>query len=357
MVAIADRIDDFDFILPEELIALRPLTPRSDARLMVVRGTTGAIEDRRIGDLTELLAADDLLVMNSSRVIKAALSAVRPARSDIGSDVILGINLNRRLGPDCWSAFVRPAKRVAVGDRLILGADLTADVVEGPNEGECVLRFDKAGADLDRMIDEIGNAPLPPYITSRRPVDAQDAVDYQTSFADVGESVAAPTAGLHLSEAVLEELDQAGVGSVRIRLDVNAGTFRPVKADRLSEHRMHFERAILDEATAQAINETRNRGGRCVAVGTTSMRALESAGAQGSVQAFDRDTDIFIKPGFVFNICDGLLTNFHLPKSTLFVLVSAFMGVDVMRRAYAHAIRERYRFFSYGDACLLLPHG
>ena len=357
MVAIADRIDDFDFVLPEELIALRPLTPRSDARLLVVRGEAGTVEDRHIGDLPELLAGDDILVMNSSRVIKAALSAIRPARSDVGSDVSLGINLNRRLGPDRWSAFVRPAKRVAVGDRLNFAGDLTAEVVDGPSEGECVLRFCEVGADLDRMIDEIGDAPLPPYITSRRAVDAQDAADYQTCFAETGESVAAPTAGLHLSEDILENLSRTGVRSAKIRLDVNAGTFRPVKADRLSEHQMHFERVTLPEEIARTINDVRTAGGRCVAVGTTSMRALESAGRKGRLEAFDGDTNIFIKPGFSFRICDGLLTNFHLPRSTLFVLVSAFMGVDVMRRAYEHAIRERYRFYSYGDACLLLPHG
>ncbi len=352
-----DRLDEFDFELPEDLIALRPAEPRASARLLVVRGRTGEIEDRRIGDLPELLEQDDILVLNGSRVIKAALKAVRVARSEVGSDVAMTVNLNRRLAPDCWSAFVRPAKRVSVGDRLVFDTRLSADVTSGPVEGECALRFNSSGQSLDGLIDLIGEAPLPPYILARRAVDAQDSDDYQTNFAQDGESVAAPTAGLHFSADMLAALERRGLKTERLRLDVNAGTFRPVKAERLSGHKMHAERAMLSQASADAINAVRRSGGRCIAVGTTSMRTLESAGADGEVRAFDRDTDIFIRPGFEFRVCDGLMTNFHLPRSTLFVLVSAFMGLEVMRRAYQHAIDNRYRFYSYGDACLLLPNG
>ena len=234
-----------------------------------------------------------------------------------------------------------------------------SESVEGqaPVEGECELRFNVGGGALDELIDAIGQAPLPPYILSRRKVDAQDSGDYQTEFAQEGESVAAPTAGLHFSPDMLTALARRGVKNERLRLDVNAGTFRPVKAERLSGHKMHAERAMLSQDSADAINAVRRSGGRCIAVGTTSMRTLESAGVDGELRSFDRDTDIFIRPGFEFRICDGLLTNFHLPRSTLFVLVSAFMGLEVMRRAYQHASDKRYRFFSYGDACLLLPNG
>lgn len=357
MSGFSDRIDDFDFELPDDLIALRPVSPREDARLLVVRGPDGALEDRQIRDLPALLSRNDVLVLNTSRVIKAALSAVRPARSEIGSDVTLDINLNRRLASDVWSAFVRPARRVAVDDIILFSHGVTAAVTTTPEDGECNLRFNHEGVALDRLIEAIGSAPLPPYITSKRSADDQDVRDYQTSFAETGESVAAPTAGLHLSDTMLGALRQAGIGTLRVRLDVNAGTFRPVKSEHLSQHRMHCERAIITQEVAEAIEDARSVGGRCVAVGTTSMRVLESAAKGGALAAMDADTDIFIRPGFEFRVCDALLTNFHLPRSTLFVLVSALMGRDVMRRAYEHAIKERYRFFSYGDACLLLPHG
>lgn len=353
---LSDRIDDFDFDLPEELIALRPVTPRTEARLLVVRGRSGRIEDRKVGDLPQLLSPGDILVMNTSRVIRAALSGKRLARDASGSDVAVHINLNRRLAADQWSAFARPAKRLAKGDQLMLGQGLSAELMDARGEGEFVLRFNCSGAELDRSIETYGAAPLPPYISSRRPVDEQDISDYQTIFAREGESVAAPTAGLHLSEDLLSELERLGVGTATVRLDVNAGTFRPVKSETLSGHTMHSERAMIDQETAESIKIRRSAGNKCVAVGTTSLRVLESAAREGELGAFDGETDIFIKPGFRFRACDALLTNFHLPKSTLFVLVSAFMGVELMRRAYQHAVAARYRFFSYGDACLLLPN-
>lgn len=354
---LSDRIDDFDFDLPEELIALRPVTPRTEARLLVVRGQSGRLEDLKVGDLPKLLSPGDMLVMNRSRVIRAALSGVRIARSTDGTDVVVHINLNRRTAANQWSAFARPAKRVAKGDRLQLGADFHAEVVDVLGEGEFLLEFTCSGSELDQCIESSGAAPLPPYISSRRPVDEQDTADYQTVYAKEGESVAAPTAGLHFSSELLEDLRSQGISTATVRLDVNAGTFRPVKSETLSAHNMHLERAILDEATATQIAAGRSVGGRCVAVGTTSMRVLESAARDGRLEPFDDDTDIFIRPGFEFRVCDALITNFHLPKSTLFVLVSAYMGIDLMRRAYQHAIDQRYRFFSYGDACLLLPNG
>ncbi len=352
-----DLIADYDFELPDDLIALRPAEPRSDARLLVVNGRTGTLEDRRVGDLPDLLCANDILVVNTTRVIPAALTGVRLARDPGGADVSLVINLNRRLGANRWSVFLRPGKRVREGDSIVIGDRLAARAIAASGGGEFELEFDVSGAELETAIDELGSMPLPPYILSRRVADEQDKTDYQTSYAESGESVAAPTAGLHLSPELLEQIARIGVGRADVRLDVNAGTFRPVLVDRLNDHQMHAERAVVTADVAGKINAARGRGGRCIAVGTTSMRTLESAATDRGVEAFDDDTSIFIRPGHHFSACDGLLTNFHLPRSTLFVLVSAFMGRDLMRRAYQHAVDQRYRFFSYGDACLLLPNG
>ena len=352
-----DLIADYDFDLPDDLIALRPAEPRSEARLLVVNGQTGGLEDHRVGDLPDLLRLDDILVVNTTRVIPAALTGVRLARDPGGADISLVINLNRRLSANRWSVFLRPGKRVREGDSIAIGDRLMARVIAAAGGGEFQLEFDVSGVVLDGIIYELGSMPLPPYILSRRVADERDKTDYQTSYADTGDSVAAPTAGLHLSPDILERIQERGVGRADVRLDVNAGTFRPVLVDRLSDHQMHAERAIVTADGARKINTARGRGGRCVAVGTTSMRTLESAATAGGVEPFDEETSIFIRPGYQFLACDGLLTNFHLPRSTLFVLVSAFMGRDLMRRAYQHAISQRYRFFSYGDACLLLPNG
>lgn len=349
------KLSDFDFDLPEELIALRPAIPRDSARLLVVRGREGKLEDCTVRDLPCLLNPGDILVANDTRVIRAALLGRRPARGD-GGDVEIEVNLNSRLSPFEWSAFARPGKRLKEGDTVTFANGLMATVVS-KSEAEVRLGFNLAGEALDAAIEVAGTMPIPPYIASKRAPDAQDASDYQTLFARESGSVAAPTAGLHFTPALLEALTNAGILRTSVTLHVNAGTFLPVKSEDVSEHRMHAERAELSQQSADEILAARASGGRCIPIGTTALRTLESAAAAGPLAAYSADTSIFITPGYQFHVADGLMTNFHLPKSTLFMLVSAMMGLDVMKRAYAHAVKERYRFFSYGDACLLLPHG
>lgn len=349
------NVSDFDFHLPEELIALRPARPRDSARLLVVRGAEGRLEDHLVRDLPDLLRPGDVLVANDSRVIRAALSGVRPARSAGQPDIPIDLNLNRRVSPSCWTAFARPARRLKADDVISFGSGLTARVTDDRDGGQVTLAFNAAGPDLDVAIERVGAPPLPPYIALKRPADAADADDYQTMFADAGGSVAAPTAGLHFTPDMLARLDAAGVKRQSVTLHVNAGTFLPVTAERTEDHRMHPEHATITRPAAAAINAARAHGGRCIPIGTTALRTLESASGRDCLDQFSGDTSIFITPGHRFRAVDGLLTNFHLPKSTLFMLVSALMGLDVMRRAYAHAIARRYRFFSYGDACLLLP--
>lgn len=349
------NVSDFDFDLPEELIALRPARPRDSARLLVVRGPQGRLEDRGVRELPGLLRAGDLLVANDTRVLRAALLGRRASRAE-GPDVEIEVNLNSRLSSSEWSAFARPGKRLREGDTILFGEGLSAKVI-GKSEAEVQLAFDREGAALDAVIEATGAIPLPPYIASRRHADAADATDYQTMFARESGSVAAPTAGLHFTPALLESLAAAGIQRETVTLHVNAGTFLPVKSDRIEDHRMHAERAELSAEAAAAIVAARRAGSRCVPVGTTALRTLETTAASGELKAFSGDTSIFITPGYKFRVADGLMTNFHLPRSTLFMLVSAMMGIDVMKRAYAHAVKERYRFFSYGDACLLLPNG
>ena len=349
------KLSDFDFDLPEELIALRPAVPRDSARLLVVRGREGKLEDRSIRDLPQLLKAGDIVVANDTRVIRAALLGRRPGRGE-GGDVEIEVNLNSRLSPFEWSAFARPGKRLKEGDTIAFTNGLMAIVIS-KSEAEVRLGFNRAGDALDAAIDAAGTMPIPPYIASKRAPDSQDASDYQTLFARESGSVAAPTAGLHFTPALLEALNTAGVQQTSVTLHVNAGTFLPVKSEDVSEHRMHAERAELLQPAADAILAARASGGRCIPIGTTALRTLESAAAVGPLAAYSADTSIFITPGYEFRVADGLVTNFHLPKSTLFMLVSAMMGLDAMKRAYAHAVKERYRFFSYGDACLLLPNG
>ena len=349
------RVDEFDFHLPEELIALRPARPRDSARLLVVRGPTGALENRQISELPALLHPGDILVANDTRVLKAALRGSRRAREAGGSDVPIEVNLNRHFGPSEWSAFARPSKRLREGDEIRFAAGLVGCVKRRGEGGEVVLGFNRSGAELAAAIDAVGSMPLPPYIVSKRAPDEQDADDYQTLFAhDVG-SVAAPTAGLHFTPRLLQALKNAGVQRETVTLHVNAGTFLPVKVERTEDHVMHAEYATLAASTVTAIRGARESGGRCIPIGTTALRTLESAAPCGALAPFAADTSIFITPGYRFRVADGLLTNFHLPRSTLFMLVSAMMGLDVMKRAYAHAISAGYRFYSYGDACLLLP--
>ncbi len=348
------KLSDFDFDLPEELIALRPASPRDSARLLVVRGPEGVLEDRVIRDLPDILKSGDILVANDTRVLRAALLGRRAARGE-GADVEIEVNLNSRLSPSEWSAFARPGKRLKEGDTVQFVHGLEARVA-AKAEAEVRLAFNRSGAELDAAIDAAGDMPIPPYIASKRVADEKDASDYQTLFARETGSVAAPTAGLHFTPDLLARLSSARVQRTNVTLHVNAGTFLPVKSENVSEHRMHAEQADLNQASADAINTTRAAGGRCIPIGTTALRTLESAAASADpLAAYNAATSIFITPGYRFRVADGLLTNFHLPKSTLFMLVSALMGLDVMKRAYAHAVEQRYRFFSYGDACLLLP--
>ncbi len=349
------RTDDFDFNLPQDRIALRPARPREAARLLVAP-KDGPVEDHVVRDLPHCLRPGDLLVVNDTRVIRAALTGERAPRATGGgvSPVTVSVNLHERVGPSAWRAFAQPAKRLRVGDVVTFAPEVAAEVTALGAGGEATLAFTEAGAALDAVIAETGAPPLPPYIARRRPVDDADADDYQTMFAVEGDSVAAPTAGLHFTTDLVAALRDRGVRLSAVTLHVGAGTFLPVKAHNVRDHVMHEERYSLSAETAAAIAETRAAGGRVVAVGTTSLRTLETcAGDDGVVRAGAGATGLFITPGYAFRAVDGLMTNFHLPKSTLFMLVCAFSGVARMKAAYAHAIAAGYRFYSYGDACLL----
>jgi len=334
--------DDFDFELPRALIAQRPAEPRDSARLLEVGDR---LSDRSVRDLPGLLRAGDLLVVNDTRVIPARLTGTR-------GQARVEVTLHRRLGPAAWRAFARPAKRLRPGDEIRFADDLAAEVTEKRDGGEVALRF--ATQDLDAALERHGVMPLPPYIERPREGDASDRSDYQTVYAAHPGAVAAPTAGLHFTNELLKAIEAAGVGIARLTLHVGAGTFLPVKAERIADHRMHSEWGRIDETTAGRIQAARDAGGRIVAAGTTSLRLLESAAPElGRIAPFESETDIFITPGYRFRMVDLLLTNFHLPRSTLFMLVAAFSGLERMKAAYAHAIAAGYRFYSYGDACLL----
>jgi S-adenosylmethionine:tRNA ribosyltransferase-isomerase len=342
------RVDLFDFDLPAELIALRPAKPRDSARLLAVEGDR--ISDRAVLDLPKLLRPGDVLVFNDTRVIPAQLEGRRGEAS-------IGATLHKREGPREWWAFVRNAKRVRIGDLVEFGGGVTASAAERGEDGAVLLHF-HGDEPVEGLLERAGRMPLPPYIASRRPADEADRDDYQTMFAREEGAVAAPTAALHFTPRLIEALEKHGVGRETLTLHVGAGTFLPVKADDTREHKMHAEWGRIDAATAERLNAVRASGGRLIAVGTTSLRLLESAADDGgTIQPFEGDTAIFITPGYRFKAIDGLVTNFHLPKSTLFMLVSALMGLDVMKAAYAHAVEQRYRFYSYGDASLLLPAG
>lgn len=349
------KLSDFDFDLPEDRIALRPARPRDSARLLHVKD--GAIEDRGVLDLAGLLQPGDLLVFNDTRVIPAALTGVRAARAHGGGgDATLEINLHKRVDEARWKAFARPAKRLKPGDTVTFSGGLTATVDIKGEGGEVALEFDRSGPALDKAIVAAGAPPLPPYIASKRAADAADLEDYQTVYSDPAKtgSVAAPTAGLHFTDRLFESLEARGIKRAQVTLHVGAGTFLPVKTETVAEHQMHAEWYQIDEETADAINAARAAGGRIIAVGTTSLRTLESAAdANGHIAPGSADTSIFITPGYDFKVVDGLMTNFHLPKSTLFMLVCALAGFEEMHGAYAHAICEGYRFFSYGDSSLL----
>jgi S-adenosylmethionine:tRNA ribosyltransferase-isomerase len=353
------RLSDFDFELPQDRIALRPARPRDSARLLVV-GPDGDMQDRRVSELPTLLAPGDAVVFNDTRVIPARLKGVRWRD---GASTPVEATLHRRLSPSRWAAFAKPGRRLRVGDRIAFGdshdrachlAALDATVAGKAEGGEVELAFDYSGPDLDIAIAERGAMPLPPYIAARRAEDDEDRRDYQTVYAREDGSVAAPTAGLHFTEALLEALAARGISRHFVTLHVGAGTFLPVKTEDLAEHRMHAERGEVARETAAALNAVRAAGGRIVAVGTTALRLLESAATEdGRLTPFAGETSIFITPGYRFRTADALVTNFHLPRSTLFMLVSAFSGLERMRAAYAHAIDAGYRFYSYGDASLL----
>ncbi len=336
----------FDFDLPQDRIALRPARPRDSARMLLVDGN--AISDRGMLDLPSLLGPDDVLVFNDTKVIPAQLEGTR-------ADAKIGATLHKREGLRSWWAFVRNAKRVCSGDVVDFGDGVHATAVERDDSGAILLAF-HGEEPVELLLEKAGQMPLPPYIASKRPTDANDAVDYQTMFARQAGAVAAPTAALHFTDRLVEAIDARGIARETLTLHVGAGTFMPVKVDDTADHRMHSEWGRIDTVTAERLNAARARGGRLIAVGTTSLRLIESAAADdGTIHAFDGDTAIFITPGYRFKAVDGLLTNFHLPKSTLFMLVSALMGLDVMKAAYAHAIAGGYRFYSYGDGSLLLP--
>ena len=345
------RVDEFDFDLPSDLIALRPMAPRDAARLLVVR-EDGSREHRIVRDLPDLLRAGDMLVVNDTRVIPARLTGRRLPRAE-GEGAEIEITLHKRLSEASYRAFARPAKRLKPGDRIRLGKTI-GGLITARDAGEVEIMFDKAAGALDAAIATEGEMPLPPYIASRRAPDSLDRADYQTVYAAVEGSVAAPTAGFHFTTDLLARLAEAGIGRESVTLHVGAGTFLPVTVEDTSGHRMHSEWASLSEDTARAINECRAKGGRIVAVGTTAARTLETAAEHdGAAKAFQGETALFITPGYRFRVVDVLLTNFHLPRSTLFMLVCAFAGTTTMKSAYAEAIAARYRFYSYGDACLL----
>ncbi|WP_312944657.1 tRNA preQ1(34) S-adenosylmethionine ribosyltransferase-isomerase QueA [Agrobacterium sp.] len=363
------RVDLFDFDLPDENIALRPANPRHSARLLVVDPNTGAVatelSDHSVIDLPTFLKPGDALVFNDTRVIPAQLEGVRLREG--APETPVSATLHMRVGASRWKAFAKPGKRIKAGDRIRFGTGasgghgeacligtLDATVEEKGEEGEITLLFDFSGPALDEAIASVGHIPLPPYIAAKRPEDEQDQTDYQTIYAREKGAVAAPTAGLHFTPELFEALDKAGIERHFVTLHVGAGTFLPVKADDTNDHRMHHEVGYVSEETAAKLNAVKARGGRIICVGTTSLRLIESAADDsGAIQPWSGSTDIFITPGYRFKAVDVLMTNFHLPRSTLFMLVSAFSGLETMSRAYTHAISSGYRFYSYGDSSLL----
>lgn len=350
------RLEDFDFDLPEDLIALRPVRPRPASRLLVARGDE--IADSRVADLGDWLAPGDLLVINDTRVIPARLAGTRTRPSDTGSGIArIEVTLIGASGSDgaTWRALARPVRRLRAGETIAFDG-LAAEILAIGEAGEILIRFDRAGEALAAALERAGEMPLPPYIAGRRATDAADREDYQTVFALRPGAVAAPTASLHFDEALIADLEARGIGFARLTLHVGAGTFLPVRTTDIAAHRMHAEWGEIDADAAEAVNATWARGGRVIAVGTTVLRLLETAAtARHRIAPWRGETDIFIRPGHDFRATDGLMTNFHLPRSTLVMLVAAFVGLERMRAIYAHAITRRYRFFSYGDSSLLLP--
>jgi S-adenosylmethionine:tRNA ribosyltransferase-isomerase len=355
------KVELFDFDLPEDRIALHPASPRDSAKMLVV-GAEGNISDRIVTDLSEILQPNDVLVVNDTRVIPAELRGARHRGEYVAS---VSFNLHKRMNGNTWLAFARPAKRLQRGDRVVFGEtsevcmlDELSATVKAVEDGQVTLAFDFSDAVLDEAIKARGAMPLPPYIGLKRGIEERDKSDYQTVYAKHDGAVAAPTAGLHFTSELLDRLEAKGVGIEHVTLHVGAGTFLPMKADDTDDHKMHAEWGEVSAETVNRINAARAKGGRVVAVGTTSLRLLESAArASGTFEPFTGETDIFITPGFQFRVVDVLMTNFHLPRSTLFMLVSAFSGLETMHKAYKHAVDNGYRFYSYGDSSLLFRAG
>ncbi len=348
------KLSDFDFDLPESLIALRPAKPRPSSRLLLAQGAE--ISDHHFYDLPKFLRRGDRLVLNDTKVIPARLNGKRRRLSDQGETfAAVEVTLLSLDGQGDWMALAKPGRRVRAGETIVFSPELSAQVLDKGADG-IRLRFSLSGADFDAQLAALGAMPLPPYIAAKRAADEQDVQDYQTVFAQNSGAVAAPTASLHFDQGILDSLSDMGVNFSKVTLHVGAGTFLPVKTDDVSEHKMHAEWGRVDEEAAAEIARTKAEGGRVIPVGTTALRLIETAARDtGKIAPWVGETDIFIKPGFEFAVTDGLITNFHLPKSTLMMLVSALMGVETVKTIYAHAIAEKYRFFSYGDSSLLLP--
>ena len=348
------KLSDFDFDLPDELIATRPATPRSAARLLVA--TPDQMTDGHIGDLLDLLQSGDRLVLNDTKVIPARLSGLRHRDTAQGKMAAkVEVTLLEPKADGSWTALLKPLKKVKIGEEVVFSDSLSAELVDVA-EGQGRLRFNLSGDDFDAALNAAGAMPLPPYIAAKRAADAQDKEDYQTVWARHSGAVAAPTASLHFDQALLAALQAKGVQFTYVTLHVGAGTFLPVKVEDVTSHRMHAEWGRVSAEAAAEIAATKAAGGRVIPVGTTALRLIESAARSGHVQPWEGETDIFIYPGFVFHAADALMTNFHLPKSTLLMLISALMGQERVREIYDHAVNSRYRFFSYGDGSLLLPH-
>ncbi|PUB19130.1 tRNA preQ1(34) S-adenosylmethionine ribosyltransferase-isomerase QueA [Yoonia sediminilitoris] len=347
------KLSDFDFDLPERLIATRPARPRSSARLLLAQGDR--IDDLVVTDLRKILRPGDRLVLNDTKVIPARLFGLRHRTGEAGAtSAQMDVTLLEPRADGTWSALIKPLRKVRDGETIVFSDDLSATVT-GRNDGQATLRFSLTGDDFDKALAEVGAMPLPPYIAAKRPADAADKEDYQTYWARRSGAVAAPTASLHFDGPLLDDLAARGVAFTKVTLHVGAGTFLPVKVDDVRDHKMHAEWGEVTPQAAAEINATKAAGGRIIPVGTTALRLIESAAIDGQITPWEGPTDIFITPGFEFQITDGLMTNFHLPKSTLMMLVSALMGVDRIKAIYDHAIAQNYRFFSYGDSSLLLP--
>jgi len=347
------KLSDFDFDLPETLIATRPAVPRSSARMLVAHGDD--LHDGHVTDLTTWLRAGDLLVLNDTKVIPARLTGQRVRDSTQGRvQARIEVTLLEPRADGTWAALIKPLRKLKIGETVVFSADLSA-TLDGVADGQGHLRFNCTGDAFDVALNAAGAMPLPPYIAAKRPADARDLTDYQTVFARRAGAVAAPTASLHFDTGLLVALAAKGVRVTHVTLHVGAGTFLPVKVDDISQHKMHSEWGQVSAAAAADIAATKAAGGRVIPVGTTALRLIETAARTGQIAAWEGDTDIFITPGFKFQVADGLMTNFHLPKSTLMMLVSALMGTQTVKNIYAHAIAEQYRFFSYGDASLLFP--